>query len=1243
MDESDIYNVEKYTERELFEILDINNPSDRELEISIMKNVRYYEKDKDYNVKSSMLYRFFNDMYRRFFDVSDDEGVESAEGFVNASGEFYGTNVDAQGKLTSGKDASIINKKTGALNLAINSFQKLIDMGIDLSNVSNEKTNELVTQVIDAEINKMTPEQQLALLEQINKMTLGERLEFFSGLKHIFYEELIRITKSIVDNVRGNIDMIKGNIDAKQINTHNLDYIKDNLNPIKRETMFKMISIDSQFRDDARVTSATNFTMNLSSSIENVISIKLYSIQIPYTWYMVNDGFGSNFFYIKGQSPGINNGNHDVKVAIDSGNYTQNELISAINDRFLHLSTNDIYALDVSFGNTKSFYNATNAKVRFDIDMKKTFTESDYKLYFPNWTSPNVEGDAKNDSLASFLGYNFETYYPTTARGNLYSFYGNASIFDSTNANYILLEGINDSFSVIQYEGPNAYVPNVSDKLQQIDINFNGLSFGTTYSRNQLYENIKTQIDTSDFFDHEYTDISFAIVTNELYAWDGYNHYELSVKLNRKKTVNLKNTKIAIIFPQEVEMSGFNSSNFIWTGANSCFRFDNSFNEISEIISETETLLTNYIVGNADIIKFVSTKPLFNVPENEYIAAIEQSTIDGYLLSNYSDKINQSLIAMNTNTVTPTKPNGIFNINILNGLNIRNTNFSIFNSKATFQLDILKTFDQTSYIIDLGNCFLSKDPFFFSNTISNLTETSYTIANTFAVSSTYSISTTDQIVLYPKTSGGLYGNGYGNQNQTTLTIPLNPSNAFDGGSLEELSVHMNNVFSNVVDSETGENILSNTKFLFKTNVINTNNVDVSLNFIISKNLTETDYEVQFNTNSIDSINPWKKLYLQSSYELSSYLVGNYAIVAGNTQVFQNTIEVRENFNIFQIIPYYDGVYDTTGANDITITIPTSSVKGSNYTRDELIVEINARLAANELTKNSTMTLFNIGQNQYSKLRINIDKTYLSKDFKLVFYDPISFSYCGVGTSGGRSIRTATWDSTLGWLMGFHSYTEYSLGDFLKITDASLQDENYRYNLFEQDGTNSYVHSYQASTGKISVISDSILNTNLYNYFLIVLDDYIQNHVNDGLVTITSLEKDVALPTYASRVSYQCDPVSGKKIAVSASNKENMNLTSRQLYAMNQVIEARRTKEKSYSTGPVMRDVFALVPLKLSGLQFGSTYMEFGGTLQNQDRKYFGPVRIQKFSVKLMNDKGDVVNLNGGNWSFTIICEIMVGK
>jgi hypothetical protein len=72
----------------------------------------------------------------------------------------------------------------------------------------------------------------------------------------------------------------------------------------------------------------------------------------------------------------------------------------------------------------------------------------------------------------------------------------------------------------------------------------------------------------------------------------------------------------------------------------------------------------------------------------------------------------------------------------------------------------------------------------------------------------------------------------------------------------------------------------------------------------------------------------------------------------------------------------------------------------------------------------------------------------------------------------------------------------------------------------------------------------------------------------------------------------------------------------------------------------MRDTFGIIPLKLNSQQFGTIYSEFGGTLQNQDRKYYGPVNIKKLSVKLMSDKGDIVDLNGTNWSFTVICEIL---
>jgi hypothetical protein len=156
-----------------------------------------------------------------------------------------------------------------------------------------------------------------------------------------------------------------------------------------------------------------------------------------------------------------------------------------------------------------------------------------------------------------------------------------------------------------------------------------------------------------------------------------------------------------------------------------------------------------------------------------------------------------------------------------------------------------------------------------------------------------------------------------------------------------------------------------------------------------------------------------------------------------------------------------------------------------------------------------------------------------------------------------------------------------------------------------------------------------------------LDDYTQSHLNDGLVTITSTETDIPLPSYATRNVTTCDIDNKPKILFTGNSVENENvnyLTQREIYATNAKIASRKNKIKSYSSGPFVKDIFGLIPIKTAGLANGSVYTEFGGTLQNQDRTYFGPVNIQRMSVKLMNERGDVVNLNNANWSFSLMCE-----
>jgi hypothetical protein len=69
-------------------------------------------------------------------------------------------------------------------------------------------------------------------------------------------------------------------------------------------------------------------------------------------------------------------------------------------------------------------------------------------------------------------------------------------------------------------------------------------------------------------------------------------------------------------------------------------------------------------------------------------------------------------------------------------------------------------------------------------------------------------------------------------------------------------------------------------------------------------------------------------------------------------------------------------------------------------------------------------------------------------------------------------------------------------------------------------------------------------------------------------------------------------------------------------------------------------MFSIIPIKTYGVQTGGLIVEFGGTLQDNKRTYFGPVNIERLKVQLLDDKGNVLNLNGADWSINMICECL---
>jgi hypothetical protein len=457
------------------------------------------------------------------------------------------------------------------------------------------------------------------------------------------------------------------------------------------------------------------------------------------------------------------------------------------------------------------------------------------------------------------------------------------------------------------------------------------------------------------------------------------------------------------------------------------------------------------------------------------------------------------------------------------------------------------------------------------------------------------------------------------------------------GQPNDLIKIINNTFQTFKDANN-DYILQNTIMTYS---ISSNYLNLRLKINIKKTITEQDYTIQFRGPptttgpSTTLTTSWNELLgLDFSYNLNNYLNGQYAIIKGNRTIQQDTITITDNYNsnilYLKALSTVDGIQGT----DILFTITPST-----YTRTNLFTTINALFSSNPVTKGTRMYyISDSSNNQYTKIRWNINKVYTTQNYDLVFYDIYSFVSCFVGNS---SIRNATSNTTLGWILGFQSLQVYPLTPQNVYTDP-VTNITYYLDITVGEGSIGNLYSYDTSTNIVNITGDKTVNVNLYNYFMILLDDYNLCRINDGLVTITQKDHSVSLPSYATRKKYICHPVTGDTLNTGISNsvgKDSFNsLTKNQIYSINQIINTQNTKKDTYTSGPYTDDIFGLVPIKTTGLPSGSVFIEYGGTLQNQERTYFGPVNIHRMAIRLVNDKGDVVDLNGSNWSLQFICE-----
>ena len=335
----------------------------------------------------------------------------------------------------------------------------------------------------------------------------------------------------------------------------------------------------------------------------------------------------------------------------------------------------------------------------------------------------------------------------------------------------------------------------------------------------------------------------------------------------------------------------------------------------------------------------------------------------------------------------------------------------------------------------------------------------------------------------------------------------------------------------------------------------------------------------------------------------------------------------ETYNCCFWIQFYDDIgypiiFPGTTKNWINI-----SIQPGRYDSTTLVVALNYALTGQfdfsgtahpiPVTYNSTtskITMYLYGGIDYL-LNLTINETTL-----ITFFDPNGEMKCASTCSTSLNYK-----NTLGYLMG---YTDVTLVAVL-------------------------LNGNEAT---------SLLNLSGPQYLILAIDDYNQNHINNGLIGITEYSNNLKLPSYynpsmpakytaPTASSVQTSQVLQEESTLLTAQKLDITykttqqvlptapriLTQAQIYSINQIMKNNENNTTYKSAAPTTTDTFAIIPIK-GNVGFGDVYTDFSGSVQDNKRTYFGPVRIDRLHIKLLDDKGNLLDLHGLDWSITLICE-----
>ena len=362
-------------------------------------------------------------------------------------------------------------------------------------------------------------------------------------------------------------------------------------------------------------------------------------------------------------------------------------------------------------------------------------------------------------------------------------------------------------------------------------------------------------------------------------------------------------------------------------------------------------------------------------------------------------------------------------------------------------------------------------------------------------------------------------------------------------------------------------------------------------------------------------------------DLSEPLINVLSLSLYSFQIPFSWYSVDVGYNCFWI----SFINASTGNTAYTINIV---IEPGNYTTTTFVSTLTTAINSTGLTfpagvipvvfnsANGKLTLNLFGaKGTFASTTYTIDNTTL-----ITFFDPTATLNCSTAICN----PTLAINQSLGWIMGF------------RVPSVLVN-----------------------PAGNVAI---AIIDLYGPKYLILVVDDYNQNHINSGLVGITEYSNSLKMPSYYSpSIPYICTPANpqGTNLKLNSlalandvnagtllMDKFNGNykstvtivpsapriLTQSQIYTINEIMKNNDKSTNYKLTSPTTSDTFAIIPVKTGGLSTGDLYVEFSGSLQENKRTYFGPVNISRMRIKLLDDKGNVLNLHGSDWSLTLMSE-----